>query len=152
MGRLQEHPRLAAGIAFGFLAGAVGYFSWIPDARVAVSVQRLCAAVALAHAITGAWAGRRLIQPGRTRRQAFATGALVSLAALVLFTPGFTVWVMAGNTAATSAAQFAASMAFVAVASVAAGWWAIILLCGALGAALHAASRAQSASPSSRRQ
>jgi hypothetical protein len=138
---LRSHPGPLAGIAFGLASGLVAYFSWTGSARHQESIALLCVGVGLSHAVAGAASGRKLIHDATSGQQAVAIGALTSAIALLLFTPGFAYWISSSNANSTGLGGFLLFVVLVGLSTLAAGWWAAIIVSAALGRIMFAASR-----------
>jgi hypothetical protein len=137
---VKDYPRLASAAVFALAGGLVAYASWLSPTKGPGDIPLLCAGVALAHAVAAAILGRRLIHDSRDIRGACATGATISAAALVAFTPWFAVWVSLDNVNPRGLIDDVLFTLLVGVATFLAGWWAIMLLSAMLGGALYAAA------------
>ena len=92
---IRARPRFAAAIGFGATAGLLTHFGWIPAARFSGVAPMLTMSAGLAHAVAGALVGGRVLDATRTRTawEACLRGAMTSLVALALVSPGLAWWI-----------------------------------------------------------
>jgi len=134
---MRWRSRLFGALAFGVSTGLLTHFSWIPSARA--NGIALTLAAGLAHAVAGATAGPRLLDPTRTRSplQAALVGACTSLLALALFAPAMAAYVSATNAAQPSSLAYVVLTLLTGLFAFLGAGWALLLLCAGVAVALH---------------
>ena len=123
-------PRISAALCFGAASAATVHFAWRPDSRLSGHIALLTLGAGLAHAVPAAAIGGPLMDRSRTRTlpEACRLGAIVSLAASVLFSFSFALWVESSNAAQHGALAFLALVPMVALFSFLAAGWALLLV------------------------
>jgi hypothetical protein len=139
---IRKRPHTTSAVVFGTLTAALVHFAWVPDGRFTGDVPLLTVMSGLAHAIAGATAAPRLMDPRRTATtfQACAVGACTSLGALALFSPILAFWIQATSTRA-DVMSFITLIPFVGFFSFLAAGWALLLLCVAIAWAIFQLAR-----------
>lgn len=143
MGRLStfltRRPRFAAALSFGLSTALLTHFAWLPNARMSAIAPALTLAAGLAHAISGAVTGRRLLDSSRTRTptQAALLGATTSLLALILFAPAMAAYVSATNAPQHNPLAYLALTLFTGIFAFLGAGWALLVLSAGVGVGLH---------------
>jgi len=117
---------------------AVTHFAWLPDARMSGLAPMLTIAAGAAHALAGAFTGRRLLDAARTHNaaQAAFVGAATSLLALLLFSPAFALF-LSRDSRSASVLSYLSLTLFTAIFSFLGAGWALLLASAGVGWALY---------------
>jgi len=118
----------------------VAFRTWQPVAHLEGAVPAITAGAGVAHGLAGALVGRRLLDHGRTRSalEAALLGALASVVAVLVFTPGFAWWVSHGSAHAPGQTSFLSLVITIGFFSYFAGGWLLLLVSALVAAALWA--------------
>lgn len=135
---LHRRPRLTVGLSLALATGLVTFVTWQPFADLRGAVPAITIGAGLAHGLAGALLARRLLDRGRTTSGAHAAvlGAVASVLAVLLFTPGFAWWVSHGGAPAKGESSFVALTVYLGLMSFFAGGWLLLFVSALVGWAL----------------
>lgn len=140
----RKFPSATSAVVFGVVAALVAYVQWIPAARAARGIVFLSLGVGAAHALSAAFLAPALLREEKalTPGASVGRGALVSLVAIVLFSPAFAAWVASPPASVRGGLLgFVSLSALVGLFGFLAAGWAIVAACAALGWLLNLTTR-----------